>query len=333
MAAATFGASDACLSFAISAPAPGRFSLRFSCPQFSPPRSLLRSLLSEAASRRRPKVSAAPGHAQRAASTTSMAPSSRVPEAGAPPAIQARMTSRTAPTSCSGSLPAPRPLMSFRTHFTTRELATASLPSLPSSSSRPKAAGLVMPLRSITQERFSARRSTEPSSHFRVQAESWRFRSCSRSRRFRTSVESGRRQSREAQNSSRTSTRGLHLSATRPPPKVESMAETSDSASSGASASASCFMPCFKVAQWTLNSSPEHCASPFAASRMEDACRPWAADARCGEAALRCGEAALFGGKVFCGEASGEASASCSRRAAGDIARGCFSAGGGESEG
>mmetsp|Transcript_47016 Transcript_47016/g.124287 ORF Transcript_47016/g.124287 Transcript_47016/m.124287 type:complete len:270 (+) Transcript_47016:735-1544(+) len=103
------------------------------------------------------------------------------------------------------------------------------------------------------------------------------------------------------------------------------MADTSDSASIGASASASCFIPCFRVAQWTLNSSPEHCTSPLAASRMEDACCARAVDThRAGG-----GDATCFGGKVF----AGEASTSCSRRAATNIPLVCFGAGDGESAG
>mmetsp|Transcript_65792 Transcript_65792/g.186811 ORF Transcript_65792/g.186811 Transcript_65792/m.186811 type:complete len:205 (-) Transcript_65792:3317-3931(-) len=170
-------------------------------------------------------------------------------------------TSRTLCTSSSGGLPEPRLLFNFRRHFTTRELATASLSSVPNSRRRLYAVLRWTPFRSITHDRFSVLRMTAPLSMRFVHDEYCRFRNCSFSSPLKVGNGSDSRHSLEAQNSSRSSTSGWQRSAQPSWPKYIRIACTKASAMEGASAAAICLTRSFKFPQRDRKSSPPHCTS------------------------------------------------------------------------
>mmetsp|Transcript_29017 Transcript_29017/g.72888 ORF Transcript_29017/g.72888 Transcript_29017/m.72888 type:complete len:265 (-) Transcript_29017:11-805(-) len=134
-----------------------------------------------------------------------------------------------------------------------------SLSSVPSSRSRLIPLERLMLFNSMTQDKFTVRSSACPfptaMSICRVQLESCKFRSCSRSSPLSSSVLSGLSPSFEAQNSSRTSTRGLQRSGKRSWPRYIRIAATRASASGAASASLKLFIRSFNMLQQMRNSS------------------------------------------------------------------------------
>mmetsp|Transcript_4402 Transcript_4402/g.12107 ORF Transcript_4402/g.12107 Transcript_4402/m.12107 type:complete len:210 (+) Transcript_4402:415-1044(+) len=172
-----------------------------------------------------------------------------------------RTTSRVLRTSASGFLLVLRLLLSLRRHFTTRELCTASLSSVPSSKRRLYATLRLMPFKSITQDKFRVRRRCAPFSTRFVHEEYCKFRSCSFSSPLSIVVGNGFRHSLEAQNSSSNSTSGTQRSVQPSWPKYIRMVPTKASATGIASDSSKCLTRCFNVLQSERNSSPLQCTS------------------------------------------------------------------------
>mmetsp|Transcript_56679 Transcript_56679/g.132158 ORF Transcript_56679/g.132158 Transcript_56679/m.132158 type:complete len:467 (-) Transcript_56679:79-1479(-) len=175
-----------------------------------------------------------------------------------------------------------------------------------------------MPLRSITQDKFSVRRITEPFSTRFVQEEYCRFRSCSFSMPLNSVVGSGLKQSLDAQNSSSNSTNGKQRSAQPSWPKYIRIECTKASAKGTASASVTYLTRCFSMPQMlrksSPTSSPPHCTSRRASEAT--CCASGAVDVlKAAELCTGACEGAVGSGTAAAGASGAAVDSSCTCRA------------------